>query len=35
MSWTYWGFTKVGGFEAYDRYNNTWYTGILDALFQN
>ena len=35
ISWTYWGFTKVGGFEAYNRYENTWYSGILDAFFQN
>lgn len=35
ISWTYWAFTKVSGFEAYDRYNNVWYSGILDALFQN
>ncbi len=32
VSWTYWGFTKVGGFEAYDRDENKWYPGILDAL---
>lgn len=32
ISWTYWGFTKVGGFEAYDRENSKWYPGILDAL---
>lgn len=32
LSWTYWGFTKVGGFEAYDRNENKWYPGILDAL---
>ncbi len=32
ISWTYWGFTKVGGFEAYDRNENKWYPGILDAL---
>lgn len=32
LSWTYWGFTKVGGFEAYDRENSKWYPGILDAL---
>jgi aryl-phospho-beta-D-glucosidase BglC (GH1 family) len=35
MSWHYWGFTKVGGFEAYDRNENAWYPGILAALFQN
>lgn len=35
ISWTYWGFTKVGGFEAYNRYENTWNSGILDAFFQN
>lgn len=32
LSWTYWGFTKVGGFEAYDRSENAWYPGILEAL---
>ena len=34
MSWHYWGFTRVGGFEAYDRAENRWYPGILNALFQ-
>lgn len=32
MSWHYWGFTKVGGFEAYDRNENAWYPGILEAM---
>lgn len=32
LSWTYWGFTKVGGFEAYDRNENKWYPGILEAM---
>lgn len=35
ISWTFWGFTKVGGFEAYDRSNNSWYPGALEAFFQN
>ncbi len=34
LSWHYWGFTKVGGFEAYDRNNNRYYPGILEALMQ-
>lgn len=34
MSWHYWGFTRVGGFEAYDRAENRWYPGILNALIQ-
>ena len=33
MSWHYWGFTKVGGFEAYDRNNNKWYPGFPEAFF--
>lgn len=33
LSWHYWGFTKVGGFEAYDRANSTWYPGFLEAFF--
>lgn len=33
MSWHYWGFTKVGGFEAFDRNNNVWYPGFPDAFF--
>lgn len=31
MSWHYWGFTKVGGFEAYDR-DEGWYNGFPDAF---
>ncbi len=34
MSWTYWDFTKAGGFEAYDLSTNDWYPGILNAFFQ-
>lgn len=34
MSWHYWGFTKTGGFEAYDLKTNSWLPGMLDA-FQN
>jgi len=32
MSWTYWGFVGVGGFEAYDKANNTWYSGFPAAF---
>jgi endoglucanase len=32
MSWHYWGFTKVGGFEAYDRNEATWYEGFPAAF---
>ena len=32
MSWNYWGFTKVGGFEAYDRDEATWYEGFPTAF---
>ena len=35
FSWHYWGFTKVGGFEAYDRENAKWYPGAREAFFQN
>ena len=33
ISWHYWGFTKVGGFEAYDRTNDKWYPGFPEAFF--
>jgi endoglucanase len=32
ISWNYWGFTKVGGFEAYDRNEATWYEGFPAAF---
>ena len=32
ISWHYWGFTKVGGFEAYDRNNDSWYDGFPEAF---
>ena len=32
MSFHYWGFTNVGGFEAYDRKNGSWYPGFPGAL---
>lgn len=32
ISFHYWGFTRVGGFEAYDRENNTWLPGFPEAL---
>lgn len=34
ISWHYWGFTQVSGFEAFDRDYSEWYPGILEALFQ-
>lgn len=35
ISWHYWGFAGVGGFEAYDKDLNSWYPEILKALIQN
>jgi endoglucanase len=32
ISWHYWGFVGVGGFEAYDKYNGTWYPGFPEAF---
>lgn len=32
MSWHYWGFTYVGGFEAYDRSKNAWHSYFPSAL---
>ena len=32
MSWHYWGFTKVDGFEAYDRNEGSWYEGFPAAF---
>ncbi|MBO7412374.1 MAG: glycoside hydrolase family 5 protein [Fibrobacter sp.] len=32
MSFHYWGFTFVGGFEAYDRRSGSWYAGFPGAL---
>lgn len=32
LSWHYWGFTKVGGFEAYNRDAKTWYNGFPDMF---
>ena len=32
ISWHYWGFVGVGGFEAYDKYNGTWYPGFPAAF---
>ena len=32
ISWHYWGFTKVGGFEAYNRNEGTWYSGFPEAF---
>lgn len=34
MSWHYWGFAHVGGFEAYDKHSDTWYPHMLEALIQ-
>lgn len=33
ISWHYWGFTNVGGFEAYNRDKDEWYSGFPDAFF--
>lgn len=35
MSWHYWGFTLVGGFEAYNRAGDTWYPMFPDVLTNN
>lgn len=35
LSWHYWAFTKVSGFEAFDKNGGSWYPGILEALMQN
>ena len=32
MSWHYWGFVGVGGFEAYDKWAGKWYPELL-AVF--
>lgn len=32
MSWVYWGFVAVGGFEAYDKSNGRWYSGFPAAF---
>jgi len=32
MSWHYWGFVGVGGFEAYDKKNNVWLEGFPAAF---
>lgn len=33
VSWHYWAFSKVGGFEAYDITNEKWYPGFPEAFF--
>lgn len=33
ISWHYWGFVGVGGFEAYDKANEQWYPGFPEAFF--
>ena len=33
ISWHYWGFTKVGGFEAYSRKDSKWNPGFPGAFF--
>lgn len=35
ISWHYWGFAGVGGFEAYDKKEKAWYPGMLEALTQD
>lgn len=32
VSWHYWALAGVGGFEAYDKQNNTWYPGFPMAF---
>lgn len=32
ISWHYWGFAGVGGFEAYDKASGRWYPGMLEAF---
>lgn len=32
MSWHYWGFTRCGGFEAFDRDENKWFEGFPAAF---
>lgn len=32
ISWHYWGFVGVGGFEAFDRQNEVWYDGFPAAF---
>ncbi|MBR5693886.1 MAG: glycoside hydrolase family 5 protein [Fibrobacter sp.] len=32
ISWHYWGFVGVGGFEAYDKSSGNWYPGMLEAF---
>lgn len=32
MSFHYWAYTNVSGFEAYDYYGNAWYPGFPDVL---
>jgi hypothetical protein len=32
MSWQYWGFTSVGGFEIYIKSAGTWETPVVAAL---
>ena len=35
VSWNYWGFTNVGGYEIFDKQLGTWSdTGTLDALLK-
>ena len=29
MSWHYWGFTNLGGFEAFNRTKGTWYVDLV------
>ena len=32
MSWHYWGFVGVGGFEAYDKGAGQWYSELLQVF---
>lgn len=32
MSWHYWGFVGVGGFEAYDKWGGKWYPELIEVF---
>ena len=34
VSFHYWGFSRTGGFEAYNADADTWYPGFPQALIQ-
>ncbi len=35
MSWHYWGFNRVGGYEVYDKGTKSWFAPVLKALIPN